>query len=867
MRRALVAAALLFAGASSGGAWEVPRIELFCGKPADRFPDLTYRFYLEHYGEEVDRPAESDCALSPATRSQLTGYAELSLARLEEIGFSSPSPHRLGPVVRGAAGTPVVRFYADPAFDGYMNTLAPCLASGEPLHDLLSIVTLNPRFPEAFSSPTILRAMAHEMVHVLQNAYALKTKPHTDRCGLDAAWFLEGTADALSVDISRRSFPSYNPPLLVRGSKSYYGLRPYDRALTWSPREGEAGFLDRHGHPVIPDYRTSSLYMHLADQYFEGDYGWLDGFFRVPDPEPGGDDWLAWFDHLLEKGTTGPKLPLYLVFPDFLGNYSTWGTKKHPHIGEERWLEPSFGGCRYVGLSHAEPVREIEVELEPISGQCLRVWSSDIAPGEVAQVKVMVYGQSEEEVDNLHLAVARMSAKVLELGGGAYDCWELSKSHRGEPVCISKPYTGRKDAGKDSGTKADRGAAGWAKTWASVHQEGTEGVLDNLYVLVHAPVEPRIARHAAGKERNQRVRVVVALDYPTFETTTHGAAGKTTASIDNQRIEPVPMASGEDAMAGMFAAAAGDPEALSKLPFLMNNIPSLAGLGAPSPVAGNTMAAAAADAAGGAATARDGIASVTIERAETSAAGGGIELEPTLQLQLMVAEGTIPFGATGSYPAYVLGTDVKAMSEVTRGASTAALIANPQAVAATLLGPQMTNLYPDRPSATVEVLQFDDALLRLRVSGQYCKGPDWDAQGKRCRVPQRFSGEILKPFGWTYDPENPFVSVDTPGMAIYRRQMHELLRQRGLPLPPMPGTTLPGDGGPDDGGGAGDGGGSGSGGGALCDCSCEAFQRLRQLGKENKEKGAERPAAEMTSLAQCSMECMGAWMSCPKKGR
>lgn len=132
MRRALVAAALLFAGASSGGAWEVPRIELFCGKPADRFPDLTYRFYLEHYGEEVDRPAESDCALSPATRSQLTGYAELSLARLEEIGFSSPSPHRLGPVVRGAAGTPVVRFYADPAFDGYMNTLAPCLASGNP---------------------------------------------------------------------------------------------------------------------------------------------------------------------------------------------------------------------------------------------------------------------------------------------------------------------------------------------------------------------------------------------------------------------------------------------------------------------------------------------------------------------------------------------------------------------------------------------------------------------------------------------------------------------------------------------------------------------------------------------------------------
>jgi len=849
VRRALLVVALLLGAAGPAAAWEVPTFEIFCGKSADRFPDLTWRFYSEHYGEEVDRPAAVDCALSPDMRSQLADFAGLSLARLQEHGFASPSPHRLGPVVRGAAGTPVVRLFADPGFGGYVQTLAPCDRSGAPSPDLLSIVTLNPRFSEAFSSPTLLRAIGHEMVHVVQNAYALKTKPNTDHCGQDAGWFLEGTADALSVDISRRTYPSYNPPLLVRGSKSYYGLRPYHRALTWSPKEDEAGYLDRHGHPVIPDYRTSSLYMHLADHYFGGEYGWLDGFFRVPEPKTGGDDWLAWFDELLEKGTTGPKLPLYLVFPDFLGNYATWGTRKHPHLGEERWLEPSFGGCRYVGLSRAEPVRELDLELEPISGQCLRVWSTDVAPGEVAQVKVMVYGRSEEEVDNLHLAVARMSAKVLELGGGEYDCWQLSKSHRGEPVCISKPYTGRKGAEKDSGVKEDQGAAGWAKTWASVHQEGTDGLLDNLYVLAHAPVEPTIARHAAGKERNQRVRVVVALDYPTFSTTTHGAAGKTTAAIDNQRIDPVPMASGEDATAGLLAAAAGDPEAISKLPFLMNNVPSLASAGIAAPAG------------------RDGISSVTIERAEASAQGGSVELEPTLQLQLLVADATIPFGATGSYPAYVMGNDVAAMSEFTRGASTAALMANPQAVAASLLAPQMTNLYKDRPSATIEVLEFDDALLRLRVSGQYCKGSDWDPQGERCRAPQRFSGEILKPFGWTYDPKSPFVSVDTPGMAIYRRQMHELLRRRGLPLPPMPGTAppAPGGGGPDDGDG---GGGPGSDtGGTLCDCSCEAFERLRQLGKENKEQGAERPAAEMTALARCSMECMGAWMSCPKKGR
>ena len=846
MRRALVATLLLAALSAPTTAWEVPTFEIFCGKPADRFPDLSSSFYAQHFGQEVDRPAASDCGLDAATRDRLADFAARSLSRLESFGFASPAPLRLGPMVRGAGGTPVARLYADPGFGGYLQTLAPCGSAGAIYPELLSIVTMNPQFDSAFSHPTVLRAIGHEMVHVLQNAYPIKTAPHTDRCGLDATWFLEGTADALSVDISRQKYPSYNPPLLVRGSKSYYGLRPYDRALTWSPQEDEAGYLDRHGHPVIPDYRTSSLFMHLADHYFGGDYGWLDGFFRVPDPKPGSDDWLAWFDRQLEKGPTGPKLPLYLVFPDFLGNYATWGSRKHPHIGDERWLEPSFEGCRYVELSRAEPVRELELELEPISGQCLRVWSLDPAVGEVAQVKVMAYGRTEEEVDNLHLAVARMSAKVLDLGGGAYDCWELAKQHRGEPVCISKPYVGQKGAGKDSGVKQDAGAAGWVKTWASIYQEGTEGLLDNLYVLVHTPVHPTISKHASGM--TQKARVVVALDFPTLATSTHGATGKTTASIDNNLVEPIPMASGEDAMAGLMAAAAGDPEAISKLPFLMNNIPTLPAGAMPAMAAG------------------DGIRSVTISRAKTEPGGAGsIELEPTLQLQLLVADTTIPFGATGSYPAYVMGTDLEAMAAATGGDVLGNLMANPQAAAMAMIAPQMANLYRDRPSATIEVVEWSDELLHLKVSGGYCKGSDWDDRAKRCRAPQSFSGEVLKPFGWAYDSTRTFTSVDTPGMAVYRRQMHELLRKRGMPLPPLPG--LPTNPPP---GGSGDppapGGDPGSaGGGELCDCSCEAFAKLKQLGKENKEQEAERPSAEMAALAHCSMQCMAQWLACPRR--
>lgn len=49
-----------------------------------------------------------------------------------------------------------------------------------------------------------------------------------------------------------------------------------------------------------------------------------------------------------------------------------------------------------------------------------------------------------------------------------------------------------------------------------------------------------------------------------------------------------------------------------------------------------------------------------------------------------------------------------------------------------------------------------------------------------------------------------------------------------------------------------------------CDCSCEAFARLQQMGKKSKGKGKSDPAD--TAMAMCMSQCMSEFMACAMKG-
>jgi hypothetical protein len=818
-------------------AWEPSRFEIFCGTPYPKTdppegfgPTMRFDFYLDRLGEALDVPAEDPC-LPEAKRSMLADYAEEILRRYEEMGFTSPAPERLGPVVLDGEGRRVVRIFADPTFHKYAETVSASDRAGRRPFDPASLAVVRLAPDEFASRPPafVYRLLAHEMFHVVQRAQQILTRDHTD--GLLAPWLGEGTADAVAAHLMREHFGAggYQPPLTVHGSRSVYGLRPYDEAFTW--RSGPA--RGRWGHKLVTPYTSSSFWTHLAERYFDGEFDYLRDWFAVPDVEPGGDDWLRWIDDLLRYDEGGIDQPFYLIFPDFVAHYAAWGEKKYPHIGEETWLEEAFGGCHEVTLSPAQPTRGLNLELEPISAQCLRIHVGGLQAGEDVAVQVMAYDDEKEALDNLHLTASRLGGELVRTGG-SFDCYDQTRGRGPEHLCLDKPFTGRRGEGRSVDDKGDvaPGAGGdFVKTWYG-HEQRPEGAsLNNLFFIVHAPVRPRDAAHDVARgAKPQAVRLAIGIDVTRLTTTTAGKAEAAHGHVQGDMGHGiVPMQGGGAPSTG------GGPAAFAKQIF---NIPShgaaLEGL-----LPGGALAKAR--------EAMSGISMLTLEHID--AVSGGVDTKARFVLALLPEE-RIPFGAAGTYEAGVMGVGPNGDMIVDPG---------------------------EEPSGRIEVLQFSDELLRVQASGSYCLYADLDRKTGECRRPQSFRGEVIKPFGWTYDGKRRFTSIDTPGMSEYGEHYTKILagRMPGMPEPfrrqrdPRPGTA--------DGAGGGAGGDpSGAGGEATassraCECSCEAFEkmqeRMEQLTEQSESGQAGLPPSEMMDAAACAQECAMAWAQCAKDSK
>ena len=108
---------------------------MYCGSPAwTAHPPGEIRekqsgrdFYKAHLGDEVDFPADTEC-FPPERKAMLEGYATTALTFYRDtrsdggLGFTSPAPDRLGPVVLDEDGERVVRLFADPGFEGLGET-------------------------------------------------------------------------------------------------------------------------------------------------------------------------------------------------------------------------------------------------------------------------------------------------------------------------------------------------------------------------------------------------------------------------------------------------------------------------------------------------------------------------------------------------------------------------------------------------------------------------------------------------------------------------------------------------------------------------------------------------------------------------
>jgi len=817
--------------------WEPSVFEFYCGSPANS--DLTlfeaaqsalnsesakkiekssYEFYREHLGEEVDFPADIEC-FSLERKTMLEGFAANALTFYRNTGdaqgleFTSPAPNRLGPVVLDEEGKRVVRLFADPDYTKIGQTLAyPCKGGGI-CEWSTSIVRFGVQMIANRPPPVAYWLVAHELFHVVQNAQPI----NSEGSGVTFPgpyWVGEGTADAISHHQVRQRYGKSKLPLSVHGSRSFYGLRPYDRGLTWESGAEKGPW----GHALVTDYRASSFWTHIADRYFEGDYYYLIDWFAVP---PVNNDWLKWADDLMRYPGGEITHPFYLVFPDFIANYAAWGEKKFDHIGEDTWLQESFDGCELVTLSPGAQIHDLNFELEPISARCFKVRVEGLEPGMAASVIWVAYDSSEQDIDEVHLAASRLGGEIVDSGAG-FDCFDATRRGGKADLCLDKPFTGQRGEVKETGE------GDWVKTWQGHLQQSQAGSFENLMFVVNTPVYPTDSKHDVNKsEEKQEVRLQIGLEVVEMYSSTHGNTKVASAGANGIATSgQVPMRSGEGTpesqLSNMMSALSGDPEAMSQLTFQQN-----------SPV-GTTLNVSGS---------LEGIEAIFINHDEIrSGMMGSRDLETELALSLLPDE-PIRFGSTGTYEAMVTGaTGDGSGSELIVGARSGS-------------------------TAEVDVVQFNQDLLHLKVKGEYCYHSQYDYLKQKCRKIENFQGEIIKPFGWAYDSSQIFSSLDTPGMKEYREWQKQAFSEM-FPeqMEPIGAGNPAAPGGPPATGSQSFGKSS-----KECDCSCTELERIERLGDEwqieaeaREEAGefAGFPPPEMMTMLSCMGTCGQQWDAC-----
>jgi hypothetical protein len=851
----VVLGALVVVPNPAAAQWQPDRFQVFCGSPfpfslssywlnvAREFGWDTrhakhYLNYVESLGTELDDPAPG--CIDDDRLAEMADMARHALLQIKGVGaaqgrqFTDPSPARLGPIVLDENGERVVRIYADPDHEGIGSTdVRPRSGGGvEPwsvAHVRFSVDHLATQ--PAWSR---YRTIAHELVHVVQTAQQYRTDERAGTPDTLYLWIGEGTADALAAEFTERRGYNARPPLSVRGSRSLYGLRPYNRNLT---RASGASDRDEYGNALVTEYTASSFFRYLADRFYDGSFRYLIDWFAVPDKHQGRDDWLEWTDDLLRWDAGGVDHPLYLVFPDFIAHYAGWGERKYSHIGDETWMREAFGGCHTVTLSPSDLVTRLSLELEPLSAVCVKVLVGGVNPDEAISVQWMAYDQDTNRLDNLHLTAARVSNTV---GGGTFDCYEEAQKGGPNTLCLHKPFVGARggrELSPSDGAGVTASGSGFAKTWLGIEQIPSGGdPIENVYFLVHTPVRPRDATHGdANNPERQSVEVDIGMERHKITV----ATGPTTASASVNGpagLGLVPMrgggsASSPDDPLGLMGSItsvmdmATDPDAMSQGLFLQNmpmgtTLPTMEG-------------------------ACDGICMVMVDQKEVRPDGyGGHELATVSAISLGLEE-PVPFGATGTFKAMVTGCD---QEDCERGIGMGA--------------------------GQVTVMRYDDQVLHLTASGEYCviRG----LASLTCSDRRTFNAEVLKPFGWAYDGGRTFTSIDTPGMAEYREYTTKALAEvmPGVVTVwrtaehPRPGEDAPAPG--EDG----QGGGGGGGGGVVapaCDCTCEGYDALMAAVDEYQaalkaanDEGRPPPPTPpaMQTVMRCTMQCARQWGAC-----
>ncbi|MBK8454234.1 MAG: hypothetical protein WAQ53_11970 [Thiofilum sp.] len=818
-------ACILLVLSSLSWAEQTREFEVFCGKPfADANSSIgskvvsgivegveagattsldpwSYEFYERNYGEEEDSAADEANCLTPSRKKLIEGYATEMLQAYERLGFAYPYPH-LGPVVKGKQGKPVIRLYMTD-LDSPANTSSACVNG---VYDpyRVSFMRLNRADFQLSAEPMIYHWLAHEIVHVLQASNALSQgKP----CGTDK-WITEGTADALSLKLARNKFPNWKPGATGYG-KSWYGVKKYPNNMVTPPK-----------HLDIEDYYVSSFWRYLAERYYNDDYSYTARYYQKSTWLNKEEDALKWLNNYLKSEsaiTQYTKGGLYLLFPDFLAAYSLWGEKRFPELGESMWLSRTFRGCHLVKLDPQKNPQTLQLKMEPLSGQCINIQVTGLSPNSLSAVKIIAQDKSTQNLDNIHLATAKLGSKVVGMPfKDLFNCYDALNAYP-QGTCLEKPFTGKQ---KTDGLHP--------KTWLTHQQDNNAGTYTNRIIVVHSPKDPTDKVHSS--RNTQIVNLEFGLEISTLQSTATGKAPvkKAQGAVLNHAAQnkdglgATPMQGGEKST-DSFMNIFGSSEGLSQSFFLMPQIANVQGM------MQNTLF--------------ETITQFSLEQVELPSEGD--ELATKASFHLSVLPAGVPFGAKGNF---------KGMASGILGDSGVEDILFPWPV------PKSPNAIPS--NGTVEVIEYSSRLLQVKLSGTVCRWGNLirDRQGMviGCKKIDSFSGEIIKPFGWLYDMKQTFSSIDTEGMKVYRDNLYSTISTMMPSLFPAPTNKDNEDSANDEGSNM-----TANPQILSCDCSCDGMKKIQALGEQMENSdNLMAPPPELMQAMQCMGQCMSQYMQC-----
>lgn len=768
-------------------------------------PKFQYNWHPNEYKFVCDPP--DACDMDDVTHRSVEELLKLAVQDIRPLNFRSPT-WWANRKTNGSDGHEYMELYESRKNNVAFVSCQSYQTGGQIVQAIMNIGNKFSYFKLKNAEYWTYNSLSHEIFHLSQYEY-----PFWDpsKCGNVPGWVMESTATAFATEMMRKRYPSAWPSMRNKEeARDMAGLRRYDEPLPVRIHN-ESGEVTS-GLPIYQ--RISSFWRHVANVHHQGKYDFLAQYMMT---QASFGDWVAWLRNNV-RNVSGSDLGM--VFGGFLADFAGWGDPGFPGkiFGRKEWLQEAFNGCENIYLNKQEPVDYVDVDLKPLSGDCIEVVIATMGPdgikeGESAAVQVaaMIMSGPPSSRGGIHLGLAGSNDKHDFL------CAREVKKNRkmGLGKCVFVPDDGKIRFG---GGSVD------ARVWNVVAQEKNDpteirqepgadtskGELKNLYTVSYTPTSISMRDSRYDNNSSITVRIYFSLDVTTAEingnqSATTGPGKKRTVGSFGEGGDPQTTLPKWDAN-GNLANSFSLPEQFRPV------MPAAS-------VPGEFL---------------PGKLSLILVGQQLW--DGNSSASDTLTLSMNPARQTgedeyelisLDIGDTGSFQVIMTG-----------------------------------NLAGEHLSASslgqLEVEEFTDLTFRARFSGTLCRTREVEP-GKECDDPVQASGRIVKAFAGTRLPGNYMTIERTPGTEIYRKAAEQGLAEWSLstedadaetpggeaPVPTAPGSLPQSF--------------------QNCACTCEERAQMNQTAEElkaRKDAGEEVGAGEIMGLARCQKPCQREYMMC-----